>query len=85
MRKSLVITLLAAITTTTVLAGCGTTGPVGRTTPVPASPTVEVSPSFTPSPIARCKDGTYSYARVRSGACSGHGGVAVWWGPDKSE
>jgi hypothetical protein len=28
--------------------------------------------------IARCKDGLYSHARNRQGACSRHGGVASW-------
>ena len=28
--------------------------------------------------IAQCKDGTYSHAKVRTGACSRHGGVAKW-------
>jgi large subunit ribosomal protein L22e/Meckel syndrome type 1 protein len=28
--------------------------------------------------IAQCKDGTYSHSKVRSGACSRHGGVAKW-------
>lgn len=28
--------------------------------------------------IARCKDGLYSHARDRRGACSRHGGVASW-------
>ena len=28
--------------------------------------------------IARCKDGLYSHARNRPGACSRHGGVASW-------
>ena len=28
--------------------------------------------------IARCKDGSYSHAAHRSGACSRHGGVAKW-------
>lgn len=27
---------------------------------------------------ARCKDGTYSYSKHKSGTCSGHGGVARW-------
>ena len=27
---------------------------------------------------AKCKDGTYSKSQHRSGACSGHGGVATW-------
>jgi hypothetical protein len=28
--------------------------------------------------IAKCKDGLYSHATHRQGACSGHGGVASW-------
>lgn len=28
--------------------------------------------------IARCKDGLYSHARNRAGACAGHGGVVRW-------
>jgi hypothetical protein len=28
--------------------------------------------------IAQCRDGTYSHAAHRSGACSRHGGVAKW-------
>jgi hypothetical protein len=28
--------------------------------------------------IARCRDGLYSHARSRSGACVGHGGVDRW-------
>ncbi len=28
--------------------------------------------------IGRCEDGLYSHSKVRSGACSRHGGVAKW-------
>ncbi len=28
---------------------------------------------------AKCRDGTYSFSRHRSGTCSGHGGVATWF------
>jgi hypothetical protein len=28
---------------------------------------------------ARCNDGSYSYSTHRSGTCSHHGGVAVWY------
>jgi len=28
--------------------------------------------------MAQCKDGTYSHAKARTGACSRHGGVAKW-------
>lgn len=31
-----------------------------------------------PGATAICKDGTYSYAQHRTGACSHHGGVAQW-------
>ena len=31
---------------------------------------------------AQCKDGTYSAAKTRRGACSGHGGVATWFADD---
>ena len=27
---------------------------------------------------AKCKDGTYSFSKTRSGTCSRHGGVAQW-------
>jgi hypothetical protein len=27
---------------------------------------------------ARCKDGTYSFSKSRSGTCSHHGGVRAW-------
>jgi hypothetical protein len=30
--------------------------------------------------IAQCKDGGYSHAAHRSGACSRHGGVSKWMG-----
>ncbi|HET6439636.1 MAG TPA: DUF3761 domain-containing protein, partial [Anaeromyxobacter sp.] len=29
-------------------------------------------------PTAKCKDGTLSFAKHQSGACSRHGGVAEW-------
>jgi S1-C subfamily serine protease len=29
-------------------------------------------------PTARCRDGSVSYSKHRSGTCSGHGGVAEW-------
>jgi hypothetical protein len=27
---------------------------------------------------AKCKDGTYSFSKTRSGTCSRHGGVLEW-------
>ena len=66
-----------------------TVSAVQTPTPTP-SPTLSATrtPTPTPSPTssinwpqdssARCKDGTYSYSKTRSGTCSGHGGVDVW-------
>src|SRR2546427_11616197 len=45
--------------------------PVTAQQPEPAS-------SAPPGATARCRDGTYSFSRHRSGTCSHHGGVAVW-------
>lgn len=32
---------------------------------------------------AKCEDGTYSTAKSKQGACSGHGGVATWYADEK--
>ena len=34
---------------------------------------------------AQCKDGTYSKAQTRRGACSRHGGVATWFADEKAD
>jgi hypothetical protein len=34
---------------------------------------------------AECKDGTYSTAQTKQGACSGHGGIATWLADAKPE
>jgi hypothetical protein len=34
---------------------------------------------------AKCTDGSYSTAKTRTGACSGHGGVATWLKEPKDE
>jgi uncharacterized protein DUF3761 len=48
-------------------------------TKVPEKP-VAAAPAGTPAnATAKCKDGTYSYAKQHSGACSHHGGVAEWY------
>lgn len=31
------------------------------------------------SPTAKCKDGSLSYSKHRSGTCAGHKGVATWY------
>jgi opacity protein-like surface antigen len=56
------------------------TGQAGTRAPEP-SYTPYYAPSYTPqaTPTAQCNDGTYSYSQSRSGTCSYHGGVAVWY------
>lgn len=51
--------------------------PVPTATPKPtgAAPTTGTAANAT----AKCKDGTFSYAKQHSGACSHHGGVAEWY------
>lgn len=55
-------------------------------TPSTNSGYTNVDGNYVPSPsnnpagaTAKCKDGTYSYSQNRSGTCSHHGGVAVWY------
>ncbi|WP_245717419.1 DUF3761 domain-containing protein [Nocardia jejuensis] len=36
------------------------------------------APSAPAGASARCKDGTYSSSKTRSGTCSHHGGVSEW-------
>src|SRR5438309_7393513 len=44
-----------------------------------ASPAQGQEPPAAPSgATARCRDGTYSFSKHRSGTCSHHGGVATW-------
>jgi len=50
-----------------------------------ASATPSRTPTRPPAPLscpynatARCVDGSCSFSQSRSGACSGHGGVAQW-------
>ena len=38
-----------------------------------------------PGATGECKDGTYTEAKSREGACSSHGGVKSWSGPEKAE
>lgn len=45
----------------------------GECVPKPATST-----SLPGRATAECRDGTYSFARHRSGACAGHGGVEIW-------
>ena len=39
----------------------------------PRAPTAE-----TRKPTAKCRDGSFSYSKHRSGTCSSHGGVQEW-------
>jgi hypothetical protein len=45
--------------------------------PIPA----EALDKMPPEATGYCHDGTWWTAAVKQGACSGHGGVQVWFGP----
>src|SRR5438477_12968565 len=42
--------------------------------------TTDVGAEASKGATAQCKDGTYSTAKTKRGACSGHGGIATWLG-----
>ena len=44
------------------------------------APTQARNPNSPVGATARCKDGTYSQSKSRSGTCAGHGGVGNWIG-----
>ncbi|HVT39295.1 MAG TPA: DUF3761 domain-containing protein [Gemmatimonadaceae bacterium] len=63
--------------------GIATGAPAKAATPpvTPPAPAKTAPPMATKAegkPTAKCKDGTLSYAKNHSGACSSHGGVAEW-------
>lgn len=35
-------------------------------------------------PSGMCRDGNYTYARHKTGACSRHGGLKEWYGADEA-
>jgi hypothetical protein len=47
-----------------------------------AQPAAQTRPA---DATAQCKDGTYSTAKTKRGACSGHGGVTTWYADAKSD
>ena len=51
--------------------------PAAPAAPAPAAPAPD--PGHPAGATAQCKDGTYSYAAHHQGACSNHGGVAVFY------
>jgi hypothetical protein len=57
--------------------------PASAAPSTPGLPPIQVTPNPVPpnavGPAALCRDGTYSYAAHHQGACSGHGGVAVFY------
>jgi len=59
------ITVASAVTAMTILTLVA--GSASASTPPPGA-------------TARCRDGTYSFSKHRSGTCSHHGGVAQWLG-----
>jgi hypothetical protein len=55
--------------------------PIARSVPTrrPVRTSAPNPPSHPSGATARCNDGTYSYAAHHQGACSHHGGVAVFY------
>ncbi len=49
--------------------------PAAKAAPAPAKAAPAAAEG---KPTAKCKDGTMSYAKNHTGACSSHGGVAEW-------
>jgi uncharacterized protein DUF3761 len=72
MRLRVLLTLCVASGLATVAAGYAYAVPRQQ----PQQPTSQAPAGAT----ARCRDGTYSFSRHRSGTCSYHGGVATWLG-----
>jgi hypothetical protein len=53
------------------------TAPTGKTS---SKAQIVAPPPGTPdNATAKCKDGTYSFAKTHSGACSNHGGASEWY------
>jgi hypothetical protein len=79
-RNGRIVKAILALAVAAVIAvwgyGKATSGhsPQGRS---PSYGEVRVPPKATPT--AKCGDGTLSYAANHQGACSWHGGVAVWY------
>ena len=49
---------------------------------VVAQPAAQARPA---DATAQCKDGTYSTAKTRRGACAGHGGVQTWYAGENTK
>jgi len=50
-----------------------------------AAPAVAGQSTAPSGATAQCKDGTYSTAKTKRGACSGHGGIGTWLAVTKPE
>jgi uncharacterized protein DUF3761 len=64
-----------------VVMACCVAGTLGLAVPA----FVVAAPVKPKGATAKCTDGTYSTAKTRTGACSGHGGVATWLKEPKDE
>ncbi len=73
--KSTAVTTVKTNVTPSVAKTVTMSKPVAMSRPKAAASAEDSNPVGS---IGRCKDGLYSHSKVRSGACSRHGGVAKW-------
>jgi hypothetical protein len=71
-------TTAPAKTATTAPAKAATTAPAKVATAAPAKAATTAPAKAAGTATAKCTDGTLSYAKNHTGACSNHGGVAQW-------